>query len=75
MKSAIQSQKDSGVVVPLKTALEESEKFVDWSSKNAEVFNIALKLEGLNKNTGVHPSGIAISFDKITGYLLNSKIK
>ena len=55
-----------GVVVPLKTALEESEKFVDWSAKNAESFNIALKLEGLNKNTGVHPSGIAISFDKMT---------
>ena len=55
-----------GVVVPLKTALEESEKFVDWSAENAESFNIALKLEGLNKNTGVHPSGIAISFDKMT---------
>jgi len=58
--------KKFGVVVPLKLALEESEKFVDWSSSNAEVFNIALKLEGLNKNTGVHPSGIAICFDKIT---------
>ena len=55
-----------GVVVPLKTALEESEKFVGWSAENAESFNIALKLEGLNKNTGVHPSGIAISFDKMT---------
>ena len=55
-----------GVVVPLKTALEESEKFVDWSAENSESFNIALKLEGLNKNTGVHPSGIAISFDKMT---------
>ena len=55
-----------GVVVPLNTALEESEKFVDWSAENAESFNIALKLEGLNKNTGVHPSGIAISFDKMT---------
>ncbi len=58
--------KKFGVVVPLKTALEESESFVDWSSNNAEVFNIALKLEGLNKNTGVHPSGIAISFDSMT---------
>ena len=55
-----------GVVVPLKTAIEESEKFTDWSANNGEVFNIALKLEGLNKNTGVHPSGIAISFDTIT---------
>ena len=30
--------KKFGVVVPLKSALEESEKFVDWSSNNAEVF-------------------------------------
>ena len=55
-----------GVVVPLKTAIEESEKFTDWAAENGESFNIALKLEGLNKNTGVHPSGIAISFDTMT---------
>jgi DNA-directed DNA polymerase III PolC len=55
-----------GVVVPLRNAIEESEKFTDWAAQNAEVFNIALKLEGLNKNTGVHPSGIAISFDTMT---------
>jgi DNA polymerase-3 subunit alpha len=55
-----------GVVMPILSAIEESEKFADWSAKNPEVFEIALKLEGLNKNTGVHPSGIAISFQKIT---------
>jgi DNA polymerase-3 subunit alpha len=55
-----------GVVVPLQTAIEESEKFTDWAAANGQVFNIALKLEGLNKNTGVHPSGIAISFDTMT---------
>jgi len=55
-----------GVVVPLRNAIEESEKFTDWAAQNPEVFNIALKLEGLNKNTGVHPSGIAISFDTMT---------
>jgi DNA polymerase-3 subunit alpha len=58
--------KKFGVVMPLKSAIEESEKFTDWASNNGEIFNIALKLEGLNKNTGVHPSGIAISFDTIT---------
>ena len=31
---------------------------------------IALKFEGLNKNTGVHPSGIAISLEKITDICL-----
>ena len=55
-----------GVVMPISSAIEESEKFADWAANNPEVFEIALKLEGLNKNTGVHPSGIAISFQKIT---------
>ena len=55
-----------GVVVPLEEALQESEKFSDWAASNPEVFNIALKLQGLNKNTGVHPSGIAISHDTLT---------
>ena len=58
--------KKFGVVLPISAALEESEKFAEWSGENSEVFEIALKLEGLNKNTGVHPSGIAISFDEIT---------
>jgi DNA polymerase III subunit alpha len=58
--------KKFGVVVPLDVALVESEKLADWSVENPEVFNIALKLEGLNKNSGVHPSGIAISFDTMT---------
>ena len=31
-----------------------------------EAFSIAIKLEGLIKNTGVHASGIAISHDKLT---------
>ena len=58
--------KKFGVVVPLTTAIQESEKFTDWAAENQEVFEVALKLEGLNKNTGVHPSGIAISFDQMT---------
>jgi DNA polymerase-3 subunit alpha len=58
--------KKFGVVVPLSTAIQESEKFTDWAVENQEVFEVALKLEGLNKNTGVHPSGIAISFAQMT---------
>lgn len=57
--------KKFGVVCPLLESVKESEAFSSWASENSEVFGIALKLEGLNKNTGVHPSGIAISFDKI----------
>jgi len=57
--------KKFGVVCPLTEAISESEMFADWAAKNSDVFKIALKLEGLNKNTGVHPSGIAISFDNM----------
>ena len=50
-----------GKVMPLQQATEESEKFQEWTQDYPDAFKIALKLEGLNKNTGVHPSGIAIS--------------
>lgn len=58
--------KKYGKVAPLDTAREESARFSDWVSENEHVFLIAKKLEGLNKNTGVHPSGIAISHQKIS---------
>lgn len=58
--------KKYGKVAPLEIATEESPKFGEWVQSNQEIFSIALKLEGLNKNTGVHPSGIAISHDKIS---------
>jgi DNA polymerase III subunit alpha len=53
--------KKFGKVLSLKNACEESDKFKEWASDNKKIFEIALKLEGLIKNTGVHPSGIAIS--------------
>ena len=53
--------KKFGKVASLKNAVEESEKFKEFAVQNPRVFEIAQKLEGLIKNTGVHPSGIAIS--------------
>lgn len=58
--------KKYGKVAPLEIAVEESERFKSWANENEETFSIARKLEGLNKNTGVHPSGIAISHHKIS---------
>jgi DNA polymerase-3 subunit alpha len=58
--------KKFGKVVPLSIAEEESERFSQWVVENKNVFKIARKLENLNKNTGVHPSGIAISHQKIS---------
>tara|TARA_Y100000593_G_scaffold24344_1_gene48553 strand:- start:26140 stop:28731 length:2592 start_codon:yes stop_codon:yes gene_type:complete len=57
--------KHFGKVAPLLTAYETTPAFEDWANSNKEVFIIARRLEGLHKNTGVHPSGIAISYQKL----------
>ncbi len=49
-----------GKVFSLSKAEEESEKFSDWVKGHKKTFENALKIEGLTKNSGVHPSGIAI---------------
>ena len=54
--------KHFGIVAKLDTAYEESETFKAYADKYPKVFRIAQKLQGLNKNTGVHPSGICISY-------------
>lgn len=54
--------KKYGKVVSLNEAMEESGSFKKRMEKSPELFKIARKLEGLHKNFGVHPSGIAISF-------------
>jgi DNA polymerase-3 subunit alpha len=46
----------------LSEAYTESESFKKFCNDNKRLYRIAKKLEGLTKNTGVHPSGIAISF-------------
>lgn len=57
--------KQFGRVFDLDEAVKSNEKFANWTRNNKRVFDIARKIEGLNKNTGVHPSGIAISYYKI----------
>ena len=54
--------KHFGMVAKLDVAYEESESFKRYADRYAKAFKIAKKLEGLNKNTGVHPSGISISY-------------
>ena len=55
-----------GKVPPLSEAYKESSVFKEWADEHQSIYKIAKKIEGLNKNTGVHPSGIAISYEKIT---------
>mgnify|MGYP001575742384 CR=1 FL=1 len=52
-------------VKDLEVAYAEVEEFRKWCDENKTIYNTALKLRNLNKNKGVHPSGIAISFNEI----------
>jgi len=54
--------KKFGKVASINNALEESEDLQKFEQKHSKIIRIAKQLEGLNKNTGVHPSGIAISY-------------
>lgn len=53
--------KKHGIVADLETAVQESEDFQEWADKNQLIYNTALKLRNLNKNKGVHPSGVLVS--------------
>ena len=57
--------KHFGKVASIKEAIDSVEKLAEWADQNNDIVKISNKLEGLNKNTGVHPSGIAISYEKI----------
>lgn len=58
--------KQFGKVMSIEKSLEESGEFKIWAEKRKDIIRVARKLEGLIKNTGVHPSGIAISYKKIS---------
>ena len=58
--------KQFGKVASITDAIDEAEKLKEWALSNKEVITIAKKIEGLNKNSGVHPSGIAISYEEIS---------
>jgi DNA polymerase-3 subunit alpha len=51
-----------GQVKDIEEAYAEVSKFKDWCDANKEIYQIALKLRGLIKNKGVHPSGVLLSY-------------
>lgn len=57
--------KKFGKVLDFDDAVKESELFKGYVDKYSRAYRIARKLEGLVKNTGVHPSGLAICSQKI----------
>lgn len=64
-----------GKVFSLNQAREENEKFSNWVDKHQRTYLNALKIEGLNKNSGVHPSGIAICSQNIKDVIPLQKTK
>lgn len=58
--------KTHGIVEDLEVAYSAVPEFKEWCDANPLVYEIALKLKNLNKNKGVHPSGIMISFEELS---------
>lgn len=59
-----------GKVQDLSEAKEKNtdiKKWIETSKANAEVYSIALALEGLAIGRGLHPSGVFISYDPLDG--------
>ena len=54
-----------GQVKDLEEAYEEVDDFRNWCDENYDSYQIALKLRGLIKNKGVHPSAISISYGEM----------
>lgn len=54
-----------GQVKDLKESYEEVEELREWCDENPEIYKVALKLRGLVKNKGVHPSAVSISYDQM----------
>ena len=75
MKISDSIPKLHGQVLSLENAVKESDKFRAWTRENKETFKNALKVQGLPKNTGVHPSGIAICSQKISDVVPLQKTK
>jgi DNA polymerase-3 subunit alpha len=67
--------KQFGKVDSLSDSYSKNEKIKVWADNNARIFSIAKKLENLNKNTGVHPSGIAIAAENISNICPIQKTK
>lgn len=57
--------KSHGIVEDLDTAYEAVPEFKEWCDANPLVYHIAIRLKDLNKNKGVHPSGILISYEEL----------
>ena len=56
-----------GKVEDIAHTYENVAEFKEWADKHQRAYKVALKLRDLIKNKGVHPSGIALSYDELDG--------
>ena len=54
-----------GQVADIEDAYKDEEKFREWCDENKEAYEVALKLRGLTKNKGVHPSALSLSYENM----------
>jgi len=54
-----------GQVEDIASACETVPEFGKWCKSNPRVFKVANKIKNLNKNKGVHPSAILLSYDRM----------
>ena len=54
-----------GQVEDIASACETVPEFGKWCKSNPRVFKVANKIKNLNKNKGVHPSAILLSYDSM----------
>ncbi len=59
-------KKNFGILESLEESYNNSPEFKEWSIKNQSIYDIAIKLNGLIKNRGVHPSALLISYDPLS---------
>jgi DNA polymerase-3 subunit alpha len=54
-----------GKVKDIEEAYNEVDEFKEWCDENKLSYEIALKIKGLIKNKGVHPSALALSYENM----------
>ena len=53
----------------LKAALEDSIEMQRWQDQYPQLFDVAVKLEGLARHTGIHAAGVVIAPDEVSDYV------
>lgn len=65
IKVADMIPKHFGIVHDLEDAYKDEPEFHKWCDENKDVYNIALQLRHLYKNSSVHASGYVVSYNKL----------